>query len=427
MMPERLTETRDLEERIRAHYREEAQTIPADTELWERLAPWLTTGGQRGRAITRRRGIALATAVFAGSVFWINQGRADSPLVPALLVPTTAPAATVAPGTGDGGATTVPPPGAPTAFPRGQAAVVPAPNLMPKPPHEVLDQGIHLAVLRAIVNPGHVTAFFFAVDGPPDLAGWTILPNDLRVLDQEGTPYASHVTHLESVANVTVGAVGIGPLRPESTELTLFLTTLRATGPNGQARTIRGRWDIQLLQNLQVESIHPDGLVDMPYIACFQSNGVRVGSSYFDPCALPAVPPTPTHAVRSVVVAPTVQLPLPGMERTATPIPAGHLAPAPVMPAPTLPPAPATPLPTLGPASLPDDAGATNSPAVASGRPVTPTPFRGGEFTDWRHGFFGVALTVSAPRPHRIYVLVKPDGIVEAVSEATFDAARNAH
>lgn len=426
MMPERPTETRDLEEQIRDHYRKEAQTIPTDPDLWERLALRLAPRPRRGRALIQLRGLPLAVlataaalVLVAGSVFWISQGRTESPLVPSFLLPTTAPAPM--------------PPAAPTAFP---GAEMPAPDLEPKPPYEVVDQGVRLAVLRTIVNPGHVTAFFFVVDGPADLAGWTIMPDDPRVQDQEGAPYTSHLTHVASVADVTVGAVGIGPLRPKSTDLTLLVTTFRATSPSGQARTIHGGWQIHLLRNLQSVSIHPDSLVDMPYIACFQSKGVRVGSSYYDPCAKPAIAPTLMPAARPVVP-PKVEAPFPGAVRTATSIPADQVAAVPVTAAPTRPPAPTvapTPLIPITSTAVPTPLAPSGPPQVVPTHLVTPavplptaTPARlvGGEFTDWRHGLFGIALTLSAPHPHRVYVLVKPDGTVEAVSEAAFEAARN--
>ncbi len=305
MTPRRPADTGDVEEKIHAYFHEEAETVPSDPKLGERPA----MPGARNRCCI---------------YYYDGDGRAllghlgSSRLAPGPF--------SARPDSGAGGGER---PGARAVRLWSDQPAHPRPSPAHRPLRYRLQPGAEAS--RRGSGPGD-SLRGLARDRQSGARHCLLRrdrPGGPRWLDrQAGRPPGAGSRrcslcvpsdHIENVDGVTLGAVGIGPLRSNRDDLTVTVTTFRATNPSGQARTIHGRWKIHLLQSLQSVGVDRDSLVDMPYIPCFQSGGVRIGAALYDPCTKPTIPATPTPARGPVTFAPTVPVPFPGSVQTATP------------------------------------------------------------------------------------------------------------
>ncbi len=264
------------------------------------------------------------------------------------------------------------------------------------------DQGVTLALLSGMVQDPRYLVLFVVVDAGPELGEARIVMADLKIVDGDGRERPCEATWLESAGGVTLGAVTVRKIGPGS-PLQLRASEMRIEPVAGdEARALRGGWVLGPFLRLNPDAATSPDLVEPVGggLECFRTAGVAIQAHTYSVCdgaaagpgsgsAQPAATAT-AAAAPSPTTAPAQALPAFQPGATATP------------PAASSPPGPAGPLP-----------GPTSTPAVAL------------DFWDREGRGFGAILTMSAPQPHWIYVLVDGEGHVRRVGEQEFMQARD--
>ncbi|MDA8217861.1 MAG: zf-HC2 domain-containing protein [Dehalococcoidales bacterium] len=384
----RLASYRELHGALRGHL----ATAPATSGGWERKA----TGreGNSGRGMLRPVAVwavAAALVLVAAGGLYANTQFGQRPT---LLVPTRAPGSTVA---------------APTMAPGAQ----PVPGWLVTERPVVTNAGVSLALLRVEVNEPHFVVLFMALAGPAEWEGFDLTPADLKVVDDAGREYPATFSRLESVRGVTLGAVSLPGPDAATAVLSLRITGVAAEQPaTGEKKSLAGLWEMQALRRNSLATVYPDRHETLLGPECFQANGVALGSAYYASCDGAGGPSEAGVSVPTAApMPPVIVTPAPTRLPAPTAIPPAVLPPTEAPPATALP-VPPTPAPSTAPGASP----------LAT---ATPAWWGWGDFTDWRNGLFGLSLSLSAPQPHLVHVLIdQSTGGVRAVSQAEFEAAR---
>ncbi len=291
------------------------------------------------------------------------------------------------------------------------------------------DQGVTLAFLRATVHEPRFIVLFLAIAGPASPGDLRTEPADLKVVDQTGREYPSKLTLIEHVGNVSIAALSVAAPDAAAAFLRLRATEMRVEGPrSSKKRSLRGEWNLQPIKRFRPGTVYRDRLESMIGQECFRAADLAIGSSFYSGCDTNAAaaqapadlqPLRPAHPPNVTPVAADVAPPAESVSPTTpTPVRTGMLSPG-LARTPTS--------VSMAPTSAPTPAPAVMKPSASVAPMVTATSARGiGDFTDWRNGVFGVALTVSAPQSHHVYVLIeREDGAVQVVSEEQFERARS--
>ena len=377
----------ELHRRLSAQAQTLARAQMGKSPIRSRLAVALRRCTQQVRPIWALGGLAVVAALL---LFVALQPSGENRLRRALIdrgtqgpvMPTSGPAATVAPGS--------------TEAP-GLVVGMPRPGWVQTGQTTVSDQGITLAFIRGIVHEPRFIILFVAVGGPAAADGSPYLPVDLQVLDPTGHVYPGQVTWLDSTHGVTLAAVTLTGVDPSAASLRLGVTEMRAS----QGPSLHGSWQVEPIQRFQqLASDGHERLSGVDGLQCFSSGAVTIGSHCYAPCeALAALTPAMTASPAALVPSDSMS--------TATPPPLQGTSPT-AVPYPTQPPAPLPP--TVAPA-----------PSITTTVPLMPDC----DFVDWEHGLFGTTLLVSGPERHAVYVLVtRENGQVRRVSEQQFAEAR---